>query len=265
MDAQEHLRAGDLEKALSALQGEVRSKPADARKRTFLFQLLAVMGRWDRALDQLNVAGELDASTLAMVHTYRPAIASEWLRLEIFAGRSHPVVFGEPERWIALLTEALQQDAAGEAAVARVTRDQAFEEAPPTTGSLNGDPFGWIADCDSRLGPVLEVVTGGNLYWIPFHRIRRIEVEPPEDLRDMVWLPAHFTWSNGGEGVGLIPTRYPGTENSGDTALCLARKTDWVDTPGGGVEGLGQRMLATDRGEFPMLEVRDIQLDVAGS
>jgi type VI secretion system protein ImpE len=81
----------------------------------------------------------------------------------------------------------------------------------------------------------------------------------------MVWLPAHFTWSNGGEGVGLIPTRYPGTENSGDTALCLARKTDWVDTPGGGVEGLGQRMLATDRGEFPMLEVRDIQLDVAGS
>lgn len=61
-------------------QAEVRKAPADAKRRVFLFQLLAVMGDWDRALNQLNVAGELDSGTLAMVSTYREALRCEVLR-----------------------------------------------------------------------------------------------------------------------------------------------------------------------------------------
>jgi type VI secretion system protein ImpE len=59
--------------------------------------------------------------------------------------------------------------------------------------------------------------------------------------------------------------RYSGTELSDDGALRLSRKTGWIDTPGGSVTGIGQRMLATDGGEFPVLDVRTIELDVAGS
>ena len=40
----------------------------------------------------------------------------------------------------------------------------------------------------------------------------------------------------------------------------LARKTDWTDRGGVGV-GCGQRLLATDAAETPLLEVRTITLN----
>ena len=83
MSADQLLRDGKLDEALAALQQDVRAKPADAKLRVFLFQLLAVQGSWERALTQLNVAGEMDASNLAMVQTYREAIRCELLRAEM--------------------------------------------------------------------------------------------------------------------------------------------------------------------------------------
>ena len=95
-------------------------------------------------------------------------------------------------------------------------RTQAFELAPAISGSIDGVAFEWLADADSRLGPVLEVIFNGRYYWIPFQQIQYIELEAPVDLRDVVWMPAQFTWVNGGTASGLIPTRYPGAENSED-------------------------------------------------
>ena len=66
--AEQLLAAGDPAGALKLLQQQVRGAAADAKLRTFLFQLLAVLGQWQRALDQLKVCGELDAGTLAMVN-----------------------------------------------------------------------------------------------------------------------------------------------------------------------------------------------------
>ena len=45
--------------------------------RVFLFQLLCVLGQWERALTQLNVAAELDAQALAMAQMYREALQCE--------------------------------------------------------------------------------------------------------------------------------------------------------------------------------------------
>jgi type VI secretion system protein ImpE len=67
--AEEHLREGDVVTALKLLQDQVRARPADAKPRIFLFQLLAVMGQWERALNQLDVAAGLDPSALAMAQT----------------------------------------------------------------------------------------------------------------------------------------------------------------------------------------------------
>src|SRR5262249_31782172 len=104
-------------------------------------------------------------------------------------------------------------------------------------------------------------VVNGRYYWVPFHRIKAIDVEAPADLRDFVWMPAHFTWVNGGELVGLIPTRYPGTERGQENELRLARKTVWQDAGEGASTGLGQRMLATDAGDFALMDVRRIELN----
>jgi type VI secretion system protein ImpE len=76
-------------------------------------------------------------------------------------------------------------------------------------------------------------------------------------------MPVHFTWANGGQSVGVIPTRYPGSERAEDEAIRLARKTAWEELAPGVYQGIGQRMLTTDAGEYPLMEVRQIHLNVS--
>src|SRR3954470_20215832 len=229
MTAEEHVRAGRLAEALAALQGEVKKRPSDPKLRTFLFQILAVQGQWDRALTQLSVVSDLDPSAVQMHHTYRELLQCEALRAEVFAGRRAPLIFGEPAEWMALLLQAVQLDAQGKFDEARPLRERAFDEAPATAGTVDGKPFAWIADADSRLGPMLELILEGKYYWVPFCRIKRIALPEPSDLRDLIWIPAQFVWSNGGEASGHIPARYIGSESSSDGSLRLARKTEWQE------------------------------------
>ena len=258
--SEQSLQQEQLEESLKQLQDQVRKDPANAKLRVFLFQLLAILGRWDRALTQLNVAGDLDAANLLMVQTYREAILCEALRSKVFAGAASPLIFGDPQQWVALLVEALRLDAEGHSQEAMTLRNQSFELAPATPGTFNGVNFKWIADGDSRLGPVLDAIVNGRYYWIPYQQIRAIEIEEPTDLRDVVWMPALFTWANGGSSTGLIPTRYPGSETSKDPKLQLARKTEWKEIFEGAYFGLGQRVFATDIDDYGLMDARQIEL-----
>ena len=261
MLAEQLLKDGKLSLALAALQDLVRQDAANAKYRIFLFQLLAALGQWNRALTQLNVAGELDAATLPMVQTYREAIQCEGLRAAIFSGERAPLIFGAPEPWLALLLEALKFDALGERDNAASARAKAFDAAPAGGGAIDGERFAWLADADQRLGPVLEAIVNGRYFWIPMQRIRRIELDAPSDLRDAVWMPASFTWTNGAQTVGLIPTRYSDTVYSGDEALLLARRTEWIGEGALSGHGLGQRMLVSDAAEHALMDVRVIEFD----
>jgi type VI secretion system protein ImpE len=254
------LKNGDPSAALAQLQDQVRAKPDDPKLRVFLFQLLCLVGKWDRALNQLSVAAGLDATALAMAQAYGDAVRCEAIRTDVFEGRKSPMIFGQPDQWLALLIESMLVTGRGEPERAQQLRERAFEEAPATSGTIDGRPFAWIADADSRIGPVLEAIINGRYYWVPFSRLVKIDIEKPEDLRDMVWMPAHLQFENGGESVAFIPTRYPGSESSSDGLVVLARKTVWEETGGDTFRGLGQRILATDVDEFPLLEVRSIVL-----
>lgn len=259
--AEQLLREGRVEDARRLVLERVRDSPSDARARVFLFQLLVVTGEWERALNQLQVLKDLDASTIPMVGTYCDALRSEVFRAAVFAGRQTPVVLGEPEPWIAWVIEAIRLLSAGEAAAARDLRDRAFEAAPATSGQIDGQAFEWIADADSRLGPILEIIANGRYYWVPFTRIRDLTLEKPSDLRDLVWCPARATLSNGGTLWALLPVRYPGSEASDDGAIRLSRATIWDDLGEECHAGQGQRVLITDVNEFPLLEVREIRID----
>jgi type VI secretion system protein ImpE len=261
MQTEELLRDGRVDEALAALEGQVRADPANAKLRVFLFQLLAVMGDWERALSQLNVAAELDAMNLLMAQVCRAALNCEALRAEVFAGQRSPLVFGKPDEWVGCLVQANQLIADGKYEASRELRERAFDAAPALPGSVDGKPFDWIADADSRLGPVLEAIVDGKYYWVPFAAVKSIQIDPPADLRDLVWIPAHLTWANGGEAHGLIPTRYPASESSQDHKIRLARKTEWLEKPAEVYLGLGQRMFATDKNEFSLLQIRQINLD----
>src|SRR5262245_3132945 len=156
------LKNGDPAAALAQLQEQVRARPADAKLRIFLFQLLCVRGEWERALNQLKVASELDASALAMAQMYGEAVRCEAIRRDVFEGRKAPMVFGEPEQWLALLIESLLVAGKGDADRSAELRARAFEEADTSAGEINGQSFEWIGGADSRLGPVLDAVVNGK-------------------------------------------------------------------------------------------------------
>jgi type VI secretion system protein ImpE len=204
------------------------------------------------------VLEEMDAGTLPMVRTYQAAIQCERLRASVFAGERSPLIFGDPQPWLALLIQALALLSQGHPEKATELRAQAFEQAPTSAGSLNGTEFAWVSDADSRLGPVLEVIINGAYYWMPFNRLSRIEIEPPSDVRDLVWIPAQLTLANGGEVAALIPSRYAGSEAVEDAQIRMARRTDWQQVDADTYVGSGQRVLSTDTVEVGLLELREL-------
>jgi type VI secretion system protein ImpE len=260
MKPAELLQSGRLEEALAGLQAEIRSKPEDTRLRIFLFQLNCIMGRFEKALTQLQVVASIDADTMMLAQVFRPLIACEYLRREVFSGARTPLVFGEPMEWVGHLVQANVHVARGEFAAAAELRARAFDAAPATPGKVNGQSIAWLADADSRLGPVLEAVIEGKYYWVPLCRVAKVEIEKPTDLRDLVWLPAEVTWTNGGTACVHLPVRYSGTEDVADGPLRLARKTEWTEKPEETYLGLGQRLFTSDIGEHPLLEFTSIEL-----
>jgi type VI secretion system protein ImpE len=260
MLAEQSLREGRVEEALTELQNHVRKAPDNAEYRVFLFQLLCVLGDWERARAQLKVLSELNPGSLPLVHVYGTAINCELLRGEVFSGARTPLILGEPLPWVALLLQGLAEAAQGRAAAAAALRSEALEKAQAVPGTIDGETFDWIADADSRLGPVCEAVIDGRYYWVPFERLRSVALEAPSDLRDVVWIPARLGLANGGEASALIPARYPGSEADGDNLIRLARKTEWDEVASDTFHGRGQRMFATPTGEYALLSVRRIEL-----
>ena len=258
MKAEEFIKAGDLATALSELQDAVRNNPAKPEYRTFLFQLLCVMGDWSRALTQLNVVADMDSSTLLMAQTYRELLLCEAFRAEVFTGNREPLIFGEPNSWTASLVQALGSSNKGNGQESHDSVMVAMDQVEAHAGTIDDQPFEWLSDADMRLGPVFEIILNGKYYWVPMSNIAQISFSAPEDLRDLVWLPVQIEWVNEGKSIGFMPTRYPGAATLADNHNALARKTEWIDIGAEFFIGAGQRMFATDAGDMSLLQAKKI-------
>ena len=105
--AEAAVRGGDPKGALAHLTAAVRAAPNQVALRIFMAQLLCVLGQWERAHTQLNVVAEMDAGTGPMREMVGHALRCELVRAAVFAGRRSPMVFGQPDEWLALLIESL--------------------------------------------------------------------------------------------------------------------------------------------------------------
>lgn len=267
------LKNADLAASLKSLQNEIRDNPSEPKHRIFLFQLLSVLGQWERALGQLNVLRDLHSESLSMVQAYQETLHCEALRSAVFSGQRSPLLFGQPEPWMAVMLESLKMTGQARLAEAAAMREEALNDAPVSSGSLtlfpdkSGDqsapsanlPFEWIADADSRIGPFLEGIVNGRYFWIPFQRIASIAFEKVTDLRDLVWIPTRFQWANGGEAVGFVPTRYVESETNSDDQVRLGWKTIWNEVGQGTYIGQGQRIFATDVDEYAVTAIHKIE------
>jgi type VI secretion system protein ImpE len=257
----DYLDGKKLEEAVSQLEQEIKKQPAIVEKRFFLFQLMVVLGQWERALQQLQTCVKLDKTLAATVHVYGDLVRTEVARAKVFSGEVPPRFLQEPPVWCAGVVHALALQAQGHIDDADRTRSEAFDQVPECSGTISTQEmqqsFAWLVDADSRLGPILEVILNGQYMWLAMSQVKSIEVALPHDLRDLVWTIAEITLKDGGIISAFIPTRYPNSE-SGDDAARLARTTTWQEVGTTATVGLGQRMWMTDAADFSLFDSRKI-------
>ncbi|WP_035058369.1 type VI secretion system accessory protein TagJ [Andreprevotia chitinilytica] len=270
MNARIPLPAAPLVDQLADLQARIRQHPADAGLRAHLFQLLALLGDWPRAEAQLQTCLKLNPESATLVRTYASALRAEQQRARVFAGVDAPE-FPVDLPWLHTLVDALHAEVQGHADEAALLRQTAWDAAPASPGVLTIEtadgvqtvPHAWIADGDSRLGPVLECFTGAHYAWLPFAVLRSVRLAPPTGVCDLVWQHVALGLADGREIIGLVPVRYPLTDPLPHDAGVLARHTDWLQVAPEHYHGIGQRMWITDAGEYALLDLRTLQAESA--
>jgi type VI secretion system protein ImpE len=234
MDAQQLFKAGKLSEAISALNTHLRDNPSDLRNRTFLFELLCFNGDYDRAEKQLNILeeeGSKDSFLGALL--YKSALHAERLRDEMFEQKSYP--------------KQVVNGASG-----------------TVSGKLNGKEFKTLSDADPRIGDKLELFAGSDYLWISFHDIATVRLQPPQKLRDLLWAPAKLltgpTFRSRDIGDILLPAVSPLSWQHPDEEVRLGRVSEWCEDEAGDVAPFGSKNLLVDGEEFPLLEVRELEI-----
>ncbi|ESH44483.1 hypothetical protein SEEB8392_22939 [Salmonella enterica subsp. enterica serovar Berta str. ATCC 8392] len=242
-----------IAEGIQMAEQQVRENPAKALCRHSLFQLLCVAGDWSRALHQLQLCARMEANYTQEARLYRELVRCEMFRHTVFQGEQRPGFLLPQPVWVESLLAALAcHDDTGEVDKHRNT---ALEAITDTGGQWNGGAFDWASDSDSRLGPVLELVTGGVYIWLPFSQIRSLESPQPTRLTDLLWKPVNITLVNGDTHGAWLFTRYSGSESASD-ALRLCRETAWQDGPGETtVRALGQKVWLTSHGDISLLDM----------
>jgi type VI secretion system protein ImpE len=265
--------AKPLSEALSRAEAGVRAKPQDASQRWLMFELLCVLGHWERALKQLQTWAGLAVTNDSTAHVMRGLIRAEQQRTEVFAGARMPAtVLGEDAAaagvavvsgLAAALAQAGDKSAARQPAVvleaSDLAREKALSNARDTAGRSNLQPcFDWITDSDTRIGPVAEVILVGAYRWLPFDDIASMDKAAPGCLLDLVWSQVDIGLRNGAQLKGYMPMRYPLDADAapGRDALLLGRETIWQDVGRTGVHARGQKMWTTDAGDMALLDLR---------
>ena len=227
-----------------------------------LFQRYCQAGRWQKALEQLQAYARMSAEAEAFAYAYRIALQQELLRERIFRGETDPLLPDNADEWLRVLASTLKQPSVGTLS-ARDLRAQALELAPTSSGVLDEKPFEWIADADSRLGPICEAIVEGAYQWIPYSAIASIRITAPANLCDLVWLPAGIKLRGDNKPrPALLPARYPLTEGLIDGHLRSALTT-WEKQETDTWIGHGVRVLTTDNQEKSLLDIRRIDFDPA--
>jgi type VI secretion system protein ImpE len=265
MNAKELLDAGQLSAAIEQLNQDVRSHPGDSRLRTFLFELLCFAGDYARAERQLDVIGHQSASAEVGVQVYRNILTAEQNRRRLFSEGLRPDFLFDPPAYTHVHLDAVNRLRESQPAEAEALVEQSEAARPSLKGRLEGQPFADFRDVDDLLGPFLEVIVHNNYVWFPFEQISHLTISPPKRLRDLLWIPGTLESHLGAVGDVFLPVLYAGSSEHGDDQVKLGRMTDWKAVREGLVLGLGQRLFLIDGVERPMLEVREVAFDAAGS
>ncbi|WP_084454940.1 type VI secretion system accessory protein TagJ [Comamonas composti] len=271
-------KAQTLADAQRLLEAQVRDFPEDAGRRWTLAQWACLQESWPRALKLAQATAKQQPSLVQSAHAMRALIRAQQQRESIFAGQRTAEQLLPWAPWTEQLAAALQLQAQGNTKQADALRLVALEQAPTWQGQTPAGLCTWLADSDSRLGPVCELIVSGSYRWLPLADIESLEVEPPATLLDLMWIPVQITLKPNTvidkPFSAFIPVRYPGTlsymqkdiyPETMRLSLLLGRKTLWHETSETAVCGIGQKTWISDAGEFSLFESKSLTSSIDNS
>ena len=258
----ELLDAGDLNAAIEALTQEVREAPTDPQKRTFLFELLAFAGDWDRAEKQVAAVAGADAPS-QMGNRGLP-----WPP----PGRTGPGP-GLRRKGAAPLPPG----------GSLVRREEPRRNWPDQRGELRRRPVpSWTrprknalpfpASAARKLSATCATSTTSWPAWsrwssrgstpgFPLEQAKSLEPNPPKKLRDLIWPGAHITADDGTSGDVFLFALYPGSSAHADNLVKLGRMTDWKSLSDDLQVGLGLRSFLVDDTDVSLFELGPVDFD----
>ena len=124
--------------------------------------------------------------------------------------------------------------------------------------------FRTFRDYDDRVGPVLELIVKDKYVWLPFEQIKRMEISPPKQLRDMLWASARIEALDGTIGEVYVPTLYAGTSACENDQVRLGRMTDWKQFSDDLSTAVGLRLFLIDGEDRSLFEAQSVEFAGAG-
>ena len=253
--------SGELAAAIEAVTSEVKANPTDMQRRTFLFELLAFAGEWDRAEKQLDVIANQSTNAEIGVQAYRHNIKAERERRRLFADGLQPHFLSEPPVYVDLHLAAINRVREGNFQEAREALDRAEEDRPAFAGKLNGQPIQDFRDADDFVGPVLELVVQDKYAWLPLEQVKRMAIAPPKSLRDLIWPSARIESTTGTVGEVFMLALYEGSSAHESDAVRLGRMTDWRQIGDNLHRASGLRLFLADDEDKAIFEVKSVEFD----
>lgn len=259
MGAQQLFEAGQLTNAIAAVTDEIRNNPARLEARTLLFELLSFAGELDRAEKQLDVVGQQDAKSEWAVQVYRNILVAERSRRRLWSDGLSPEFLIDPPEHVRWHLQAINRIREGHLGEANDLLAKSADQRSDVLASHGEQPAAPFQDCDDVLAPVLELIVLRDYVWVPLEQIRELEIMKPERPRDLIWIPVRLVLQDESQRRGYMPVMYPGTHQHPDDEIKLGRKTDWQETDGGPVRGVGQKMFLHGDDAVSLLELNELK------
>ncbi|HUN44777.1 MAG TPA: type VI secretion system accessory protein TagJ [Acetobacteraceae bacterium] len=248
-------RAGKLTEAIAVAQATLRKAPTDLNARVLLAELLCFGGNLERADVILDAASTIDPSSALVVAEFRQLVRADMARRQLFRDGRVPEFLGEPTETQRLQLAALVAWRAGDLADAAQQSVAAEAARPHCAGKHNDTAFDDMRDIDDLLAGTLEVLTTtGKYYWVPTERLISVAFHAPKRPRDLLWRRASVSVDAGPDGDVYVPVVYAGDDTATE-AQRLGRETDWLQTEGGPVRGVGQRVFLLGEADLAIMDL----------
>lgn len=258
-DAKLQLDAGNLTAAVDSALKLVKTNPADATARTFLFELSCFAGDWDRAEKQLDVIGHQDTNAMIGSLIYRQNFKAERDRARLFTAGLKPQFMTGIPSYVEDLLSAANRLREGNVFEARSILDSVEEDRPAFPCSVNGEGYSDFRDYNDLTMCVFEAIHKDSYMWLPFESIQKIEFFAPKTLRDLYWMQAQVELTNGMGGEMFFPALYSDSWKSDNDQVRLGRMTDWRSAGEDLFTGEGTKLFWMDGRDKSILDIRTIE------